>query len=66
MDQAYLNALMRPKMVCICRRVPEERIRQVVEAGAVTFERVQQLTDCSTNCGTCEVKVRELIDKYRR
>ncbi|MBX7058019.1 MAG: (2Fe-2S)-binding protein [Leptospirales bacterium] len=65
MDQAALNALLRPRMVCICRRVSEERIRQVVEAGASTFERVQELTDCSTNCGTCELRVRELIEKFR-
>ncbi len=61
-----LNRLMRPAMVCVCRRVPEERIRDAVEnRGARSFDEVQAITNCSTGCGTCESEVRALIKKYR-
>jgi bacterioferritin-associated ferredoxin len=64
--QAALNALMRPRMVCVCRRVPETWIREVLAGGAQTFEEVQRQTNCSTGCGTCEGAVRALVEKYRR
>ncbi|MEQ9364325.1 MAG: (2Fe-2S)-binding protein [Leptospirales bacterium] len=63
--QSQLNALMRPRMVCVCKRVPEARIREVVEAGADTFEEIQRRTNCSTGCGTCEGAVRGLLAKIR-
>ena len=61
LSQIQLNALMRPRMLCVCRRVPESRVREVVEGGARTFEAVQAATNCSTGCGTCEGAVRALI-----
>ncbi len=64
-ELAALNALMRPPMLCVCRRVPEADIRRAVEQGADTFEKVQALTRCSTGCGTCEGRVRELVERIR-
>ncbi|MCB1327465.1 MAG: (2Fe-2S)-binding protein [Spirochaetales bacterium] len=63
-DPGNLFALMRPPRVCICRQVSEDDIRRAVERGAHTFEAVQQQTDCSTGCGTCEQAVRALIRRY--
>ncbi len=63
--QAQLNALMRPRMVCVCKRVPEERIRQAVADGAVSFEALQAETQCATGCGTCEGAVRDLLAKLQ-
>lgn len=61
-----LNRLMRPAMVCVCRRVPEECVRDAVQnRGARNFEDVQAITNCSTGCGTCETEVRALIEKFR-
>lgn len=59
--QAQLNALMRPRVVCTCRRVPESDLRDAVRDGAETFEEVQARTTCSTGCGTCERSVRRII-----
>lgn len=66
MIQNQLNALMRPRMVCVCKRVSEARIRKVVASGADSFEEVQHLTNCSTGCGTCEGAVRELLEKIQQ
>lgn len=60
-SQTALYQLMRPRMLCVCRRVPEENVRAAVEQGAQTFEEVQARTSCSTGCGTCEGRVRDVI-----
>ena len=65
MSQSQFNALMRPRMVCVCKRVPEARIREVVAAGADTFEEIQRQTNCATGCGTCESAVRGLLAEIR-
>ena len=55
---------MRPHNICLCRGVSERRITEaVINEGAKTFAEVQRLTRCSTGCGTCEGRVRELIEK---
>jgi len=59
-----INALMRPHKICLCKSVTEKDIRDAVLLnGARNFEEVQQLTKCSTGCGTCEGKVRQLVDQ---
>lgn len=63
-SQAQLNALMRPQMLCVCKRVPEEEIRAVLKAGAKTFLEVQARTNCSTGCGTCEEAVRAIVEEH--
>ncbi|MCR9143779.1 MAG: (2Fe-2S)-binding protein [bacterium] len=60
---SQMNALMRPRMVCVCKRVPEARIREVVAGGAASFEEVQNITQCATGCGTCEGAVRSLLER---
>ncbi|MBI39198.1 MAG: ferredoxin [Leptospiraceae bacterium] len=63
MDEAQLYAMMRPRNVCICRAVSEKRIRETISSGqASNFEELQQLTRCSTGCGTCESKVRRIMN----
>jgi len=59
-------AMMRPRKVCVCRSVTETMIRDAMDRGAGNFEEVQQMTDCSTGCGTCESAVRALIEKKLR
>lgn len=53
--------MMRPRKVCVCRSVTEAEIRESVRNGHHTFEAVQEETDCSTGCGTCESQVRSII-----
>ncbi len=60
-DPAALNALMRPPRVCVCRNVSLEQLRSAIRAGAHTFEDLQEVTRCSTGCGTCEPKVRQIL-----
>lgn len=62
MDSAELNALMRPRNICICKNVSKAEIERAVAGGASTFTAVQKETNCSTGCGTCSGQVKELID----
>jgi bacterioferritin-associated ferredoxin len=64
---ADLYAMMRPRKVCVCRSVTETQIRSAVRGGAHSFEDVQNQTECSTGCGTCESAVRSVIaDELRQ
>lgn len=59
--QKNLYTMMRPHPVCICRGVSRERLLKEIREGADTFEELQKRTRCSTGCGTCEPKVREIL-----
>ncbi|MCB1164798.1 MAG: (2Fe-2S)-binding protein [Leptospiraceae bacterium] len=63
MDEAQLYALMRPRKVCICRSVSETEIRDCIRSGrASNFSELQAETRCSTGCGTCESRVRTIMN----
>lgn len=66
LDPTAINRLMRPPMICLCRHVPEQQIRSAVRNGADSFVRVQMETGCSTGCGTCEGRVRMIIEDEKK
>ncbi|HEX5314041.1 MAG TPA: (2Fe-2S)-binding protein [Gammaproteobacteria bacterium] len=47
--------------VCICHGVTDRRIREAVDAGADSFETLQETLDVSTCCGCCAPEVREIL-----
>jgi len=50
--------------ICKCMDVSDQQIETAVKEGAHTFEQVQEVTKCSTGCGTCAEKVQALIETY--
>ncbi|GAA2604400.1 hypothetical protein GCM10010399_39150 [Dactylosporangium fulvum] len=48
--------------VCICARVRECEIRQVIQAGARTEDAVGDECGAGTGCGTCLDRIADLID----
>lgn len=48
-------------VVCSCFQVRERTIKDAVEAGADTFEKVGRSCRAGTNCGSCIPEVRALI-----
>ncbi|MDH5654844.1 MAG: (2Fe-2S)-binding protein [Spirochaetia bacterium] len=59
-----MSFYMRPHNICICKGVSEEKIKDAVKRqGARNFTEIQRLTSCSTGCGTCEGRVKELLEK---
>ena len=48
-------------IICICRRINEEGVREAVEAGALSPEAVQAQHGCRFNCGKCRCAMGEVI-----
>ena len=48
-------------IICICRRINEQGIRDAVEAGARSPEAVQAHHGCEFNCGKCRCAMGEVI-----
>ncbi|MEM9938880.1 MAG: (2Fe-2S)-binding protein [Pseudomonadota bacterium] len=50
-------------IICICRRINEQGVREAVEAGARSPEAVQAHHGCRFNCGKCRCAMGETIGK---
>ena len=48
-------------IICICRRINENGVREAVEAGARSPEAVQAHHGCKFNCGKCRCAMGEVI-----
>ncbi len=48
--------------VCICARVRESEIREVVRAGAATEDSVVDACGAGSGCGTCLDRIAEIIE----
>ena len=48
--------------VCICARVRESEIREVVRAGAQTEDSVGDACGAGTGCGTCLDRIAEILE----
>lgn len=52
------------KVVCNCLNVTNGMIRDAVNAGADTFEKVQEITGAGSVCGACQEDVEHLIEQF--
>lgn len=52
------------KIVCNCYSVTNGMIKDAVDAGADTLEKVQEATGAGTICGACEEDVKRLVDFF--
>ena len=52
------------KIVCNCMSVTVGMIKEAVEAGADTVEKVQEATGASTVCGSCLEEVEQLVEAF--
>lgn len=51
------------KVICRCRNITIENLREVVKKGAKSFEEVQTINNISTGCSKCSDSVKILIDE---
>jgi bacterioferritin-associated ferredoxin len=49
-------------IVCICARVRESEIQEVVRAGAQTEDSVGDACGAGTGCGTCLDRIAEILE----
>lgn len=52
------------KVVCPCLDITNGMIKDAVEAGASTFEAVQEATGAATVCGACADEIQRLVDYF--
>lgn len=48
-------------IICICRRINEQGVREAIAAGARSPEAVQAHHGCEFNCGKCRCAMGEMI-----
>lgn len=56
-----VDAMNNNQLVCNCFKVTVKDIKNAVEAGAKSFEEVQNVTKAGTGCGGCVNKVKALV-----
>jgi bacterioferritin-associated ferredoxin len=49
--------------VCICQRVREGEVRDLIRCGLRTEESIGEACGAGTGCGTCLDRICELIDE---
>ncbi|MBU2523760.1 iron-sulfur cluster assembly scaffold protein [Patescibacteria group bacterium] len=52
------------KVVCSCLNITDKEIEKAVLEGKTTYEEVQRITKCGTDCGNCKPQITNLIDMY--
>lgn len=50
-------------LICVCMTVTRGEIRAAVQNGASTIQELKSTLFCCTGCGTCEPKVRALLEE---
>lgn len=51
-------------LVCLCKRVTSEDIKNAINDGATTVKQVIDCTCAGTCCGTCVNSIKEAIQKH--
>lgn len=50
-------------LICICMSVSRGEIKAAVKSGNDTLETLKSTLFCCTGCGTCEVRVRKVMEE---
>lgn len=50
--------------VCICNRVTDSQLRKAVENGAHTVKSLQSALNLGTNCGSCLLEAKAMLDGH--
>lgn len=50
-------------IVCTCMSVSVADIKLVIQAGATTFNEIQEKTGVGTVCGACAEEVEDIVNK---
>jgi len=49
-------------VVCLCKGISDKQIRKLVEAGVTSAREVMNLCRAGTDCGTCVLQVRAVVE----
>lgn len=52
------------KVVCYCQNITNGMIKDAVDNGADTLQKVQEITGAGTVCGSCLDNVQRLVEQF--
>jgi len=52
-------------LVCVCMGIMQSDICQAIDAGADTFDLLQQKLEVGTGCSSCVIEVNDIL-KYKK
>ncbi len=52
------------RLVCLCNRVTAKEIIDVLRAGALTIDDVQEFTSAGTGCTRCVREIDSIVQNY--
>ena len=50
--------------VCLCKNVTDSAIRRELDAGAASFAEVRDRLGVSSQCGSCELLARGIVNEH--
>ncbi len=50
-------------LICICMTVSRGEIKDAIHKGCATVDSLKSTLYCCTGCGTCEGRVRAILDE---
>jgi NAD(P)H-nitrite reductase large subunit len=50
-------------LICICMTVTRGEIKDAIRKGRLTIDELKATLFCCTGCGTCEPRVRAILDE---
>ncbi|NUM87998.1 MAG: (2Fe-2S)-binding protein [Bdellovibrionales bacterium] len=53
-------------LICVCMTVTRGEILEAIRRGITTIEGLKAELFCCTGCGTCEPKVRKILEEVSR
>ena len=51
------------KVICYCQNITNGMIKEAVDGGADTLEKVQEVTGAGTVCGGCVENIEHLVEQ---
>jgi len=51
-------------IVCHCKAINDQRIRQLVASGVVELDHISQLCQAGIDCGGCHGVIEDLIEAH--
>ena len=51
------------KVICYCQNITNGMIKEAVDGGADTLEKVQEVTGAGTVCGGCVENIGHLVEQ---
>ncbi len=57
---------LRPRKVCVCLGISREEFIDVIQKYKIqNFEKLQEITRCSTGCGICKDEVLKILKEFK-